>query len=165
MSFATTLSYIANSTINMFYSETRIKPKYIIFCKREERKFVYQCYPKEIRTKIDNKEIVHKTYIQNTINNNDNIENYTHAVLIDENNNEYKIEKDFLLKNMFDDIHNSINREYSVTNIVNIPVKISEEYEKNEEKHKKVSYDKKKIFLFGGTAALLTVGFLGKIIL
>lgn len=162
MTFTTVLSDIANSTINMFYCETKIRPKYIIFCKGDEKKFVYQCFPKEIRTKIDNKEIIHKTYIQNTINNNDNIEIYTHAILVDENDNEYKIEKDFLLKNMFNDIHNSINREYNVTNIINIPVKISEEYEKNEEKHKKVSYDKKKLLLFGGTAALLTVGFFGK---
>jgi hypothetical protein len=165
MTFTTVLSDIANSTINMFYCETKIRPKYIIFCKGEEKKFVYQCFPKEIRTKIDNKEIIHKTYIQNTINNNDNIEIYTHAIIVDENDNEYKIEKDFLLKNMFNDIHNSINREYNVTNIINIPVKISEEYEKNEEKHKKVSYDKKKLLLFGGTAVLLTVGFLGKTIL
>jgi hypothetical protein len=156
---------MANSTINIFYSETKIKPKYIIFCNGEEKKFVYQCYPKEIRTKIDDKEIIHKTYIQNTINNNNDIQNYTHAILVDENDDEYKIEKDFLLKNMFNDMHNSCNREYSVTNIVNIPIKISEKYEKNEELHQKITYDKKNLLLFGGTIALLSAAFIGKAIL
>lgn len=154
-----------NIAMNVFCDEIKIKPKYIIYCKDKEKKYIYQYNHKEIRTKIDDAEIIHKTYIQNTINNNDIIQNYTYAILIDENDCEHKIDNDFLLKNMFNDIHNSNNREYSIIKIGNIPIKITEKYEKNKKIHQKVTYDKKNFLLCGGTTALLLAGFIGKVIL
>ena len=38
-------------------------------------------------------------------------------------------------------------------------------YEKNEELHQKITYDKKNLLLFGGTIALLSAAFIGKAIL
>jgi hypothetical protein len=142
-------------------TETKIKPKYIILCKGAEKKTVYQDFPKEIKVG----KTIHKTYIQNTINNKDNVDYYTHAIIVDENNIEHVIENGFLFQNMFNNLKNSLNKEYCITNIMGIPIIIQEIYEKQSEEQTEIFYDKKKLLLFGGVIFLLAMAAVCKIIL
>ena len=138
---------------NLIYSETNIKPKFIIFCKDNEKKYVYQCDPKEQKIKINNHIVTHNIYIQNTINVNYNIQDYTGAILVLEDDSEYIINKQFMLDNMFEDIRNSLNRKYKLTNILHIPVQIEIEYDKHGVKTKKTFIDKMKIGVVCGLFA------------
>lgn len=145
MSATDSLLETANKVLHFFYDEIKIKPKYIIFCNGDKKKTVYQSVPKEIKSHTeDNIEFVHQTYIQNAINIDDDIENYTHAIIVDENNKEHIFNKEFLLKNMFNNIHNTTNKEYVILKVTDIPIKIEETYNKNEEKHQCSAFDKKK---------------------
>lgn len=159
---------LADNIANFFYIEEKIKPKYIIFCDGEKNKTVYQSSPKEIKSynEVNNieKEIIHQTYIQNAINIDDNIENYTHAIIIDEKNKKHIINKEFMLKNMFNNIHNTIDKEYIVTKILDTPFIIEEKYNKNDEICRGIMYDKKKTLLSGGLVILLIIGIFGSII-
>ncbi len=179
MSFETILSDFTNSVKKFkdtIYEKITIKPKYIVFCNGNKKKTVYQSDPKEVKVKINmneyyddensdtnEKEVLHKTYIQNSINISDDIENYTHAILVDENDKEYIIDKEFLVKNMFNNIHNTTDKEYVLTIIAGVPIKIEESFEKSEERYQEVTYDKKKIAVGGGILALMTLGLVRKV--
>lgn len=158
-----TLLEKAGSALDFFYHETKIKPKYIIFCNGEERKTVYQYEPKEIKSKVGDQEIVHKTYIQNTVNNHGDIDDYTHAIIVSDNDEEYKIENNFFLQTMFNDIQNSFNREYTVSHVINMPVSVTTEYDNKEKQHTKTTrIDKKKVGFVGACLAMVGMGLLGK---
>jgi hypothetical protein len=168
MTFENSMITLANNIATFFYTEEKIKPKYIIFCNNNKKKTVYQSVPKEIKSheEINNveKEIIHQTYIQNAINIDDDIDGYTHAIIVDENNEEHIVKKEFMLKNMFNNIHNTIHKEYTITKILNTPFIIEDKYNKNEEKCKDIIYDKKKTLIVGGLTAVLITGIIGSII-
>jgi hypothetical protein len=168
MSLEISVMDLAGNIANFFYTEEKIKPKYIIFCNDNKKKTVYQSVPKEIKSyeEINNieKEIIHQTYIQNAINIDDDIDDYTHAIIIDENNKEHIVNKEFMLKNMFNNIHNTIHKEYTITKILNTPFIIEDKYDKNEEKCTDIIYDKKKTLILGGLVTLLTTGIIGSIL-
>ena len=152
-----------NLVLDFFYHETKIKPKYIIFCNGKERKIVYQYEPKEIKSKVKDQEIIHQTYIQNTINNHSDIGDYTHAIIVSDNNKEYEIENNFFLKTMFNDIKNSYNREYTISHVINMPVSVTTEYDDKEKQHNKTTIiDKKKIGIIGACFAIIGIGLFGK---
>jgi hypothetical protein len=139
---------------NFFFNEITIKPKYIIFCKDNEKKYVYQCNPKEQKCKVDDNIIIHDIYIQNTANFNYNIKDYTHAILVTEDDSEYVVNKQFMLDNMFNDIHSSFNRTYKLTCFLDVPVHITSEYDKNGVVNKEAFIDKIKIGILGTACGL-----------
>jgi hypothetical protein len=154
------------SIINFLYNQTNITPKYIIFCIGDKRKMIYQYYPTEIITKNGDKQIIHNAYIQNTINNKHDINDYTHAIIISENNEEFIIKEKFYLENMFNDIQNTFNRKYTVSYVINIPISIKTEYDNNDNKHQiTTNINKKKIGIIGAFLAMIGIGLIGKKIL
>ena len=139
------ISEITQNIKNFFFNELTIAPKYIIFCKDNEKKYVYQCIPKEQKIKINNNIITCNFYVQNAINIKSNINNYTHAIIITDDDTEYIIDQKFMLNSMFNDIPMSCNRKYKLTNILNVPIHITSKYDKNGITNTQTFVDKIKI--------------------
>lgn len=145
----------------MIYKEVEITPEFIYFCNNSnEKKCIYQRISKEIKVNFNSKEIVQNVHIQNTINFNDSIENYTYAIIKMEDD-EYIINDKFLLESMFNDMKNTFDRKYNIMYIFNSPVKVTSEYKKDDTVKKNTIFDKRKFGFLGGFL-LLTGGIIYK---
>jgi hypothetical protein len=136
--------------LKKYFENIEIYPKYIYVSNGGDKKTIYQKNPTEIM--ID-KNLYIKSYVQDTINNFCNEQNYDKIVLVDDNDNECLINTQYFLKNIMVNIKNSRNRKYNLIKIKGKIICINMHYEyENKKCNSKIINEKIMALLFGSIA-------------